>query len=129
VKRSFAKTVLVDTNKMNVKYATKNLQVLGHNKTVEVISADVAKVTELIKQNSVLIVDPPRNGLSKKVVEKIIEIRPKHIAYLSCDPVTQARDIALIMQNKNYQIDFVQTYNFFPRTAHIENFVFLSVHL
>lgn len=71
-----------------------------------------------------IIVDPPRAGLHEKVVEKLLETEPQRIIYLSCSPVTQARDVALLA--KKYGIRYHMGYNFFPRTPHIEHLVILD---
>ena len=78
-----------------------------------------------INSDSVLIVDPPRAGLHKKVVQKICEVKPKQLVYLSCNPVTQARDLKEIIES-GYKIKFAKGYNFFPRTPHIESLVILE---
>lgn len=79
-------------------------------------------VTEYISPDCTVILDPPRAGCDQKLIEKINTIQPKSIVYLSCNPITQARDIALL---NGYKIEKIQPYNFFPRTPHIETLVFL----
>lgn len=70
-----------------------------------------------------LIVDPPRAGMDPKVVERVLEMQPEHIIYVSCKPATQARDIALIKHS--YDLLKVQPVDMFPQTAHVENVVLL----
>ena len=77
-----------------------------------------------INHNQTVIVDPPRAGCAKKLIEKLLEIRPQQVIYLSCNPATQARDIKLLLGK--YQIKTIKTFNFFPHTPHIENLVILS---
>ena len=72
-----------------------------------------------------VIVDPPRAGLHEDVIAKLLEAAPARIIYLSCNPVTQARDIKLLLDK--YDISHLQGYNFFPRTPHIENLVILDL--
>jgi len=67
----------------------------------------------------VLIVDPPRAGLHPKVVEQIIELAPERFVYVSCNPMTQARDLALMADT--YDVDVVQPVDLFPHTHHIES--------
>lgn len=88
------------------------------------ILAKSEDVTEYISPDCTVMLDPPRAGCDSKLIEKLNEIKPESIIYLSCNPITQARDIALL--NNNYQIKKAQPYNFFPRTPHIENLVILS---
>ncbi len=90
------------------------------------IVAELAKseeALEYITNDQTVILDPPRAGLDHRLVEKLLEVTPPKIIYLSCNPATQARDVALLLAK--YRIDVVKTYNFFPRTPHIENLVVL----
>ncbi|MBB3186447.1 23S rRNA (uracil(1939)-C(5))-methyltransferase RlmD [Microbacter margulisiae] len=72
----------------------------------------------------VLITDPPRAGMHKQVVEKILELSPKRIVYVSCNPATQARDLQLL--DESYVVTKVQPVDMFPHTQHIENVVQLT---
>ena len=80
-------------------------------------------VTEYITPDCTVILDPPRAGCDAKLIEKLLEIQPETIIYLSCNPITQARDIAALVEK--YRVDKLQPYNFFPRTPHIENLAIL----
>lgn len=82
---------------------------------------------EFIKQNGkpdVTITDPPRAGMHEDVVKKIIEIAPKTVVYVSCNPATQARDIALM--DATYKVTAIQPVDMFPHTHHVENVVKLE---
>jgi 23S rRNA (uracil1939-C5)-methyltransferase len=68
---------------------------------------------------SVVITDPPRSGMHEKVVEKIVRLAPGKIVYVSCNPSTQARDIALLARG-GYRLDRIQPVDMFPHTDHIE---------
>ena len=87
------------------------------------ILAKSEDVTEYITPDCTVIVDPPRAGCDQKLIEKLNEVQPNTIIYLSCNPITQARDLALL---QNYRITKLQPYNFFPRTPHIENLAILE---
>ena len=82
-------------------------------------------VTEYIEPDQTVILDPPRAGCDQKLIEKLNEIKPQTIVYLSCNPITQARDIALLAEN--YQIAKLTPYNFFPHTPHIESLAILML--
>lgn len=69
----------------------------------------------------VLIVDPPRAGMHKKVVRQIAELRPERFVYVSCNPQTQARDLKRL--GGAYRIEAVQPVDLFPHTHHVENVV------
>ena len=71
----------------------------------------------------VMIIDPPRAGMHKDVIPKILEAAPDRIVYVSCNPATQARDAALL--SGEYQITVVQPFDMFPHTPHIENVLVL----
>ena len=82
---------------------------------------------EFIKQNGqpdVVIVDPPRAGMHADVVSTILRANPKRIVYVSCNPATQARDIALL--NDAYQTKIIQPVDMFPHTHHVENVALLG---
>ena len=72
----------------------------------------------------VIIVDPPRAGMDEPVTEVILNAEPKRIVYVSCNPATQARDLALL--SAKYCIVAVQPVDMFPHTHHVENVVKLE---
>jgi len=72
----------------------------------------------------VVITDPPRAGMHSDVVETIIKAAPKRIVYVSCNPATQARDLALL--DSEYRVLRVQPVDMFPHTQHVENVVLLE---
>ena len=77
-----------------------------------------------IDSGQTVILDPPRAGCDTKLITKLLEVTPSQIIYLSCNPATQARDIKLLLDK--YKINSMKTFNFFPRTPHIENLVVLE---
>jgi 23S rRNA (uracil1939-C5)-methyltransferase len=112
--------VIVEIDNATVAMAKHNAEKTG----AEVIHASTEKALKYITNDRVLIVDPPRAGLHKDVVTKILEVKPKKLVYLSCNPATQARDIALLQEE--YSIVAFEGYNFFPRTPHIETLAILQ---
>ncbi|MEI6237245.1 MAG: 23S rRNA (uracil(1939)-C(5))-methyltransferase RlmD [Candidatus Saccharibacteria bacterium] len=95
------------------------------NANCEVINAKSEKSLDYLAGKDAVIVDPPRAGLHKNVVQKLIELKPKIIIYLSCNPATQARDMVMLL-GAGYLIKFAKGYNFFPRTPHIECLIVLE---
>jgi len=82
---------------------------------------------EFIQQNGqpdIIITDPPRVGMHKKVVEQILKIQPNRIVYVSCNSATQARDLEIL--NSVYKIAKTQAVDMFPQTHHVENVVLLE---
>jgi len=114
---------LVEMNKEAVREMKNNIVELGKKATA--ILAASEDVTEYITEDKVIILDPPRAGLHLDVVDRLLEVTPSRIVYLSCNPVTQARDIALLAEK--YNVTSHKGYNFFPRTPHIENLVILDL--
>ncbi|MBI5539401.1 MAG: 23S rRNA (uracil(1939)-C(5))-methyltransferase RlmD [Bacteroidia bacterium] len=83
---------------------------------------------EFILQNGipdVIVIDPPRNGISKEVVETILKTKPNKIVYVSCNPATQARDLELM--NNDYKVVKIQPIDMFPHTHHVENIALLVI--
>ena len=72
----------------------------------------------------VMIIDPPRAGMHQDVVDVILDAEPSRIVYVSCNPATQARDIALL--DCKYKVEEVQPVDMFPHTQHVENVVALN---
>ncbi len=72
----------------------------------------------------VVVVDPPRSGMEQKVCLELNRLCPQRIVYISCNPATQARDVAYL--SHNYDITFVQPVDMFPHTAHVENVLLLE---
>ncbi len=93
-------------------------------------AGDMKKVLtpELVEKEgvpSVMIVDPPRAGMDPKVVQRILQIAPEYIIYVSCKPATQARDVALL--HEKYELLRIQAVDMFPQTAHVENVALLGL--
>lgn len=72
----------------------------------------------------VIITDPPRAGMHEDVINAILFAAPKRIVYVSCNPATQARDLALL--DADYRVAAVQPVDMFPHTHHVENVVLLE---
>jgi 23S rRNA (uracil1939-C5)-methyltransferase len=75
---------------------------------------------------SVIVIDPPRSGMHEKVVRQVMELSPRRIVYVSCNPATQARDLKLMAATGFYAIRGVQPVDMFPHTQHIENVVLVE---
>ena len=75
-------------------------------------------------QADVIVVDPPRKGLNADAIEALCRFDPKRIVYVSCDPATLARDVALL-QDRGYRIMSATAADLFPRCAHVETVVCL----
>ncbi len=97
-------------------------------KNAKFFTADAAKTTEILaalpQKPTVVIVDPPRKGLSSDAIAALKSIGANKIIYISCNPATQARDLARL--SDLYTPGDVQPYDMFPRTGHVETVVCLG---
>ena len=73
----------------------------------------------------VIVVDPPRKGCDKALLESILEAAPKRLIYVSCDPATLARDLRILVDG-GYNIIKIQPVDMFPQTCHVETVVLMS---
>jgi 23S rRNA (uracil1939-C5)-methyltransferase len=81
---------------------------------------------ELSVQPDVILLDPPRKGVDRTILETLLNIQPDRIVYVSCNPSTLARDLKLLCESGTYQLTRVQPADFFPQTAHVESAAFLT---
>jgi 23S rRNA (uracil1939-C5)-methyltransferase len=82
---------------------------------------------EFLRENGrpdVVITDPPRAGMDEAVTRMLLQVNPERIVYVSCNPATQARDLALL--DEQYELKAVQPVDMFPHTHHVENVVLLT---
>lgn len=114
---------LVEMDLAAVSEMRKNIERLSSSATA-VHAASEAALDHII-EDACVILDPPRAGLHPDVVERLLAVAPERILYLSCNPVTQARDVALLAEK--YGIRAHTGYNFFPATPHIEHLVVLEL--
>ncbi len=87
-------------------------------KNIEFECNDVGKIKQKFRNIDLVIVDPPRSGLSKEAINNIVEINSKQIIYVSCDPITLARDLNIL--KNNYNIMRISLVDMFPNTYHVE---------
>lgn len=113
------KVIGVEVNKDAVRDAKKNM-ILNNIDNVKFLCGKVEdKIDELKKLNvDVLLLDPPRSGSNKKSLKSILEISPKKIIYISCNPITLARDYNTLKEL--YEIKEISAFDMFPNTYHVE---------
>ena len=114
----------VELNQDAVKTAVENAR-LNRADNCEFIAGDVMKILNEIIENhpdrfGAIIVDPPRAGIGKKAIKRIIRLRPRRIIYVSCNPATLAADLNDLMA-ADYSLDRVVPVDMFPHTFHIES--------
>lgn len=103
--------------------AYEEMQKNAASTSANCVLAKSEDVTDYVTPDCTVILDPPRAGCDQKLIDRLNEVKPQSVIYLSCNPITQARDIALLAEN--YEIKELTPYNFFPRTPHIESLAVL----
>ena len=95
----------------------------------EFFCGDAGKAALALEQQGirpdVIVVDPPRKGLNADTIDALSKMAPRRIVYVSCDPATLARDVALL-KDRGYQLKNAQAADLFPRCSHVETIVCLS---
>lgn len=114
----------IDYNESNIKDANKNKK-LNNLNNIKFICDKVENQIDNFKNIDMIIVDPPRKGLDPKTKEYLNLIKAKHLVYISCDPVTFARDLNDLKEN--YDIEYIKPFNMFPKTYHVENVAYLKL--
>jgi 23S rRNA (uracil-5-)-methyltransferase RumA len=115
----------VDSLPENITNAIENCQA----NAVTNCSFHTMAVESILKNSStqkpdILIIDPPRGGITREALTIILELSPPKIAYISCNPSTLARDLKLFRENR-YMIKKIAPFDFFPHTSHLETVVCL----
>ncbi|WP_413164379.1 23S rRNA (uracil(1939)-C(5))-methyltransferase RlmD [Capilliphycus salinus ALCB114379] len=77
----------------------------------------------------IILLDPPRKGCDRQVLESLLNLQPTQIVYVSCKPATLARDLKILCENGVYHLTQVQPVDFFPQTPHVECVAFLQLTL
>ena len=114
----------IEICKPAIEDAKKNVTLNGLT-NMNFFCGDTEKLIKNVKTNfDTLIVDPPRSGLTKHVIEDIFRILPKNLIYISCDPITLARDLKIL--KNNYNILNITGYDMFPNTYHVESVCILE---
>lgn len=91
----------------------------GEAKNVHFHTGDVEKILPRFSSADVVILDPPREGAKKAVIESLVACSPRAIVYVACDPAALARDTALL-RDANYALIELRAFDLFPMTHHIE---------
>lgn len=91
-----------------------------HTGTVEAV------LPTLNVQPDIMLLDPPRKGCDRQVLEEVLTLQPRQIVYISCNPATLARDLNILCADQTYAIQWVQPADFFPQTPHVECAVLLT---
>lgn len=118
------KVYALEISPESVSCAHKNIAV-NNKPNIEIINGDAETLLPTLDRVDVLILDPPRKGVGDGIVNFLAHSKPPHIFYFSCNPATLARDLKK-MVDVGYKIEFVQPFDMFPQTFHVESLVYLK---
>ena len=116
------KIIGIDYNESSINDAKDNAK-LNNLNNIEFICDKVENKINEFNDIDLVIVDPPRAGLDTKTKDYLKEINPERIIYVSCDPITLARDIKDL---DTYKVNYIKVFNMFPRTYHCESIAVLE---
>ena len=114
----------VEVNKSSVTCANYN-KLLNKIDNIEFIEGDVSTVINNEMNPDLIVVDPPRSGLDNKTISIIKQIKPKKLIYVSCNPMTLARDIQKL--SEEYELNNIELFDMFPNTHHVEGVCLLDL--
>lgn len=118
VSKKASKVIGIEINKNAIKDANLNKE-LNNIKNIEFICGNVDTALNKINlKPDTIIVDPPRSGLTKETIDKILDLKPNKIVYVSCDPMTLTRDLNILKEN--YNVEEITPFDMFPNTYHVE---------
>ncbi|TGM47014.1 class I SAM-dependent RNA methyltransferase [Leptospira biflexa] len=116
----------IESHDNSIQYAIENAKRNGTN-SFQYVTKDLYKgyLPKELKQYAIWIVNPPRSGLSKGIIDSTTKLKPKIMIYSSCNPSTLQRDLRLL-EAVGYRMDSMSLFDFFPRTNHYEVLVRLK---
>ena len=124
IAKNVKKVLGIEVVKEAIVDANLNME-LNNISNAEFIVGDVKDIlNDKFEKPDIIFVDPPRAGIHKEVIETMMKLNPEKIVYISCNPSTQARDIALM--DEKYIVLKSQAVDMFPHTHHIENVMLLK---
>ena len=113
--KNFKEVIGIEKNEEAIECANINKE-SNNIKNVKFICDDASKSQNF--KSDIIVIDPPRSGLEKEVIKNILEINPNKIIYVSCDPMTLARDLKIL--NEKYVTEEITPIDMFPNTYHVE---------
>ena len=119
----FNSIIGIELNKQAVEDAKENAKINGVN-NIEFYAGDVGKIINDQIKADVIVVDPPRSGLDKRTKDILLKIKANKIVYVSCNPLTLARDIKEL--DNGYKLGDITLVDMFPNTHHVESVCVLN---
>ncbi|MDR1259824.1 MAG: 23S rRNA (uracil(1939)-C(5))-methyltransferase RlmD [Endomicrobium sp.] len=128
--QNIKKIVCIDYFEQAIHNAKENAIINGVN-NIEFYSLNVQDwIKKMDKNNfSIIIIDPPRSGITKNIIKFLINSNAEKIVYVSCNPSTLARDIKLILESGKYNVKDIRPVDMFPQTYHVEIISLLCLNI
>jgi 23S rRNA (uracil1939-C5)-methyltransferase len=126
IARQVKQAIGIESYGISVEQANHNAEVneIDNVEFIKGLAEEILPTLEILYPD-IVILDPPRKGCQPQVIETLLNLKPDQIVYISCHPATLARDLKLLCQNGDYQLNWVQPADFFPQTPHVETAVIL----
>jgi len=127
--RSFQKVIGIEGSERAIEFARKNIENARIERAdifVENVSHWLAENTADLHEIDFVLLDPPRAGTERETIENLLQIKPKQISYVSCEPSTLTRDLRLLCESA-YRIETITAIDLFPQTHHVETVVRLKL--
>jgi len=124
----FSKVIGIEGNEQAVDFARKNIEYtrIEHAQIFrENVSDWLSENAKDLQEIDFVLLDPPRSGTEKEMIENLLKIKPKEISYVSCEPATLARDLRIL--SESYSIESITALDLFPQTHHVETVVRLKL--
>lgn len=118
--RTCEEVVAIESYGPAVRDLKRNLESNHLDEYVEAVGDDAERQLDALEDVDLVVVDPPRSGLDRSVVEALSSSPARSIAYVSCDPATLARDLAAFRELGTYEIESITPVDLFPQTYHVE---------
>ena len=124
--RRFENVIAVESHPKAAEFAARNVDNAGLS-NVEVVNSTVDGFLANIRSTDIdlVLLDPPRAGDDREVIDAIARLKPARVSYVSCEPSILARDLRVLM-DAGYKIDKITALDMFPQTHHVETVVHLS---
>ncbi len=123
------KVVGVELIEAAIEDAKQNAKANGFDNTEFYVGKAEEVIPKLYEEGlkaDVVVVDPPRKGCEKEVLETILKMKPERIVYVSCKPSTMARDVKILCEGGAYELSEVQAVDQFPNTSHVEAIILMT---
>lgn len=123
---NFERVTGIEISAISIHWANANAMVNNINNAEFIVgqAENVFTAIDFAPEATAVVIDPPRKGCESAFLNQLVTYAPMKVVYVSCDPATQARDLAIFINN-GYNVSCVQPFDLFPQTRHIENVVTL----